>query len=383
MTPGSVAPVAVQLVSKPGSRSTGIGRYAHELESGLRAAGLEFTLADVRNPIPKPVTSLVRKFGYDLTAFTNSYPVRARAEPGRLTHITSQTLATLLLTQRLPRPVVVTVHDILPYILRDDPNLSVYRRRLDRLTDSLAMRGLRRADRLIADSAYTKQTLIDVLRVPENRIDVVHLGINADTFRPMAVNQDFFNRYTLSQTTRYILFVGSEDPRKDLPTLLRAMAIVRHHQPDIELIKVGAPAFVDQRRKHLELSQQLGLGNAIHWIDAVPEDDLPRFYNIASAFVFPSRYEGFGFPVLEAMACGTPVVAVAASSVPELVGVMAAPVPPANPEAMAEATLTALANGHVDRNALVRHAGAFSWPRTVAATIDVYARALVDYRARQ
>jgi glycosyltransferase involved in cell wall biosynthesis len=362
----------VQLISKPGSRATGIGRYAHEIEIGLRGAGIDVTTAGLRSPIPGPIVRAVGKAGYDLDAFSRSYPLRADTEKGRITHITSQTLATLLLTQRLPRPVIVTVHDILPYLLRDDPELSVYRHRLDRLMDSFAMRGLKRADRLIADSSFTKQTLIDTLPIPATRIDVVHLGINSNTFRPQKVTKEFLERHRLPTDKCYVLFVGSEDPRKDLPTLLRALAIVRGNAPDVELIKVGAPAFADQRKRHIELCQELGIQTAVQWIDAVSEDDLPLFYNVASVFAFPSRYEGFGFPVLEAMACGTPVVAANASSVPELTGDLAKLVSPGNPDMMGTAILKTLSTEHIDRDALVRHATSFTWDRTVAATLNSY-----------
>jgi glycosyltransferase involved in cell wall biosynthesis len=369
---GATTALRVQLISKPGSRATGIGRYSWEIERGLRESGVDVVSAPLKDTIPGAVSAIARKVGYDLDAFARSYPLRAAVQPGRITHLTSQTLATLLLTQRLPRPVVVTVHDILPYLLRDDPELSVYRHRLDRTMDSLAMRGLKHADRLIADSAFTRQTLIDELGIDGSRIDVVHLGVDTSTFKPMTVPGEFLRRYRLAAGTPYALFVGSEDPRKDLPTLLRAMAIVRESRPEIELIKVGAAAFGDQRERHLALSRKLGISDAVHWIDAVPESDLPLFYNLAKVFAFPSRYEGFGLPVLEALACGTPVVAADASSVPELTGDTATLVVPRNPGAMAAGILEALASDKDCRQNRVIQASGFSWAGTLAATLCSY-----------
>jgi glycosyltransferase involved in cell wall biosynthesis len=310
----------VQLVSKPGSAATGIGRYAAELERGLRAAGMDVRNAALLPSVPAPMNRAARMAGYDLEAFGRSYPLRADLTDGYITHLTSQSLATLLLSQRLPRPVVVTVHDILPYLLRDDPALSVYRHRVDRLMDDLAMRGLRRADRLIADSHYTKHTVVETLGVPPERIDVVHLGVDTERFRPQPVPESFRRRYDLPEGGAYVLAVGSEDPRKDLPTLLRAIALLRRDAVEATLLKVGKPAFTEQRARNLRLCRELGIADAVRWFDGVSEDDLPLFYNVANVFAFPSRYEGFGFPVLEALACGTPVVAVRASSVPELGG---------------------------------------------------------------
>ena len=369
----------VQLVSKPGTTKTGIGRYAFELERGLRAAGVDVRSASLTQPLPEPVARLGRRAGYDVEAFFRSYPLRADVRPGYITHLTSQTLATLLLTQRLPRPVVVTVHDILPYLLRDDPALSVYRNQAQRLFDALAMRGLRRADRLIADSHYTKRTVVDALGIPAGRIDVVHLGVDTERFRPLPVPNAFRMRYGLPADRRYVLYVGSEDPRKNVPLLLRAFAMVRRELPDLILLKVGAAAFPEQRVRHRELAASLGIADAVRWIDDVPEEDLPLCYNVADVLAFPSRYEGFGFPVLEALACGTPVVALRASSVPELVGDAAVLIDDPAPNVLAAALADVLARPRPEAEPLVSRTRPFSWWRTLAATHETYGA----YRTRE
>jgi glycosyltransferase involved in cell wall biosynthesis len=363
----------VQLVSKPGSPATGIGRYSAELERGLRVAGIEIRNASLRMPAPAFVTRAARRTGYDLEAFARSYPLRADLGEGYVTHLTSQTLAILLLSQRLPRPVVVTVHDILPYLLRDDPALSVYRHRVDRLMDDLAMRGLRRADRLIADSHYTKRTVVEALGVPPERIDVVHLGVDREQFHPQPVPGTFRRRYNLPEGKAYVLAVGSEDPRKDLPTLLRAMALLRRDGVDAKLLKVGKPAFAEQRERNLRLCDELGIANAVRWLDGVPEEDLPLFYNAARVLAFPSRYEGFGFPVLEALACGTPVVAARAASVPELVGAESRLLEPGSPEAWTKGLGELLTTQTpIDQGMLVGQAERFSWNDCLAGTLRSY-----------
>jgi glycosyltransferase involved in cell wall biosynthesis len=369
----------VQLVSKPGSEATGIGRYAAELEQGLRGAGAEVRNAPLRSAVPASVARMVMRAGYDLETFGRSYPARADLDEGYVTHLTSQTLATLLLFQRLPRPVVVTVHDILPYLLRDDPELSVYRHWSDRLMDELAMRGLRRADRLIADSHYTKLTVVETLGVPPERIDVVHLGVDTERFRPQPVPGTFRRRYDLPEGEAYVLAVGSEDPRKDLSTLLRAMALLRRNGVDAKLLKVGGPAFAEQRERNLALCNDLAIANAVRWFDGVPEEDLSLFYNAARVLAFPSLYEGFGFPVLEALACGTPVVAARASSVPEIVGIAARLVAPGDPGALAEALSQVLSENPPSPTALVQQAERFSWEDCLTATRCAYAAA--DMRA--
>ncbi len=360
----------VQLINKSTSPRTGIGRYAYELERGLRDRGINLRLAPLRSPAP-PLVSFGRRLGYDPEAFFRSYPLRADVRPGYITHLTTQTLGILLLLQRLPRPVIVTVHDILPYLLRHDPELRVYRHYADRLMDVLAMRGLARADHLIADSHFTKFTIASSLSLPPERVDVTHLGVDTTRFQPTVVPDSFRARYNLPVDHRYVLFVGSEDPRKNLPVLLRAMALARRDLPDLILLKVGAPAFTDQRARHVQLCWDLGIAGAVRWIEEVPEADLPLFYNVADVFAFPSRYEGFGFPVLEALACGTPVVASHAGSVPELAGEAATLLDNPQPENFAGEITRVIAGQRPDRDALMRQAARFRWDSTVQSTVRI------------
>lgn len=371
----------VRLVSKPTAPSTGLGRYVAELERGLRALGLDVAAAAPRDPLPAAIGSLGRRLGYDLGSFAGSYPLRLAAAPaaGTVTHLTSQTLATLLLGRRPPRPVVVTVHDILPFLLRDDPALAVYGHRLDRAMDGLAMRGLRRADRLVAVSGYTKTTLVDGLGIPAGQIDVVHNGVDLDRFAPRPVPAAFRARHGLAERGPLLLYVGSEDPRKNVAALLRALAVLRRGGVPATLLKVGAPAFAEQRARHRRLCDELGIAAAVRWLDAVSEDDLALFYSVADVFAFPSHYEGFGLPVLEAMASGTPVAISTARALEEVAGGAALVAPPDEHEAWAMLlhTLAAFPSVRDDlrRRGLAR-AAEFSWGRTAAMTADVYEQAV-------
>jgi len=291
------------------------------LQRGLEAEGVAVArVAPVAPPLPAAGYAALQRARIDLRTFLMNYPVWADYPPADVYHLTSQNLATALLFRRPPGRVIVTVHDIIPYMLRDDPALSTYRGRVDRLFDHLAMRGLRRADQLIADSHYTKRCLTKHLGIAPERISVVHLGIDHERYRPAPAPAALSTRYGLRHDRRYLIYVGSEDPRKNVATLVRALAALRQTHPDVELLKVGRAHFAAERRKLVGLAAFLGVGAAIHWLDDVPEADLPGLYSLASVCVMPSRYEGFGFPVLEAMACGTPVVAADASSLPELVG---------------------------------------------------------------
>jgi glycosyltransferase involved in cell wall biosynthesis len=287
----------------------------------------------------------------------------------------------VLLFNPPPGPVAVTVHDIIPYLTRDDPRLCAYRHPIHRLFDWLAMQGLKRAGRLIADSAWTKQTLVDALGYPAGRIDVVHLGVDPAVYRPVAVTTEFRHRYGLPADRRYVTYVGSEDPRKNLETLWRAFAIVHRDHPDTVLLKVGHSHSAHERERLARLAVELGIADAVRFLGAVPEDDLPGIYGASAVCVLPSRYEGFGLPVLEAMACGTPVICASAGSLPEITGRAALSVDPNDIAGLANALDKILA-GHLLAGQLrdqgLSRARPFTWSRTAGCTASALAQIVAE-----
>lgn len=313
--------VRVQLIAKSDPWMTGTSRYAAGLYQGLREAGVDvhLTFPD-QLPVPGPVVRSLKWLGVDLRAFFAGYPLRVHLDQTDVYHITAQTMATLLWCQRFPAPVVVTVLDIIPYLVRHDPKLNTSRHVVDRLFYWLALSGLRRADALIAISEYTKQTLIEALSLPAERIHVVYPAVDHRRFRPLKVPDNFRTKYGLNTEWRYILYVGSDDPRKNLYTLVRSLALVKQRIPNVKMLKVGTPHFTQERKMLLALAVRLGIHEGVLFFDEVPDEDLPLFYNLADVFVMPSLYEGFGFPVAEAMACETPTIVSSAASLPEVVG---------------------------------------------------------------
>lgn len=333
----------VALIAKPGGPNTGVGRYVEMLHRGLLDAGVDAVRVSPRvPPLPNAVYGALRALRVDVRTFLTNYPVWANHPEADVYHFTSQNLATLLLFHRPRGKVAVTVHDIIPYMLRNDPKLCSYRTVADRWFDRLAMEGLKRADVLIAVSQYTKRCVVEQLGIAAERIHVVYQGVNQETFRPLPVPTTVRERYGLPEGRHYLIYVGSEDPRKNLDTLLRAIAEIRLERPDVELIKVGRPHFRAERQRLIDLASRLGVREAIHFLDEVPEGDLPILYNIADVCVMASLYEGFGFPVLESMACGTPVVCAKAASLPELVTDTSSMVVPPDEKSIATAVLTAL-----------------------------------------
>ena len=361
------------LVTKPDKQMTGLLRYAKSLYDAFRARGVAVRLCHPR-PLPQVLARLGRVVGLDAAAFGASYPLLVDCAGAEVCHLASQTLASALWLQQMP-PTVVTVHDIIPYLVRDDPALRTYRSQFERWVDRLALRALRRAYRLIAISEYTKECIIDTLGIPASRIRVIHRAVDGDTFCPQAVPEAFRQRYELSEAEPYVLYVGSEAPRKNLATLLRAFARVVQQAPQARLIKVGAAHFGMQRQRLLALVQELGLVGQVRLVDQVPDEELPWWYNAAHVFVLPSLYEGFGLPALEAMSCGTPVIASNRASLPEVVGGGGMLVDPLDEAALAQGIIELLSEPErraAASQAALQQSERFSLARQADETLALY-----------
>jgi glycosyltransferase involved in cell wall biosynthesis len=237
------------------------------------------------------------------------------------------------------------------------------------------MRQLGHAAAIVASSKATRNDLIVHLGIEPDRVHVVPLAVDHSVFQPRSVPLTFWNRYGLDPTTKYVLHVSSEEPRKNISTLLRAWQKVTQQLSNAVLLKVGASLYPSERAAMVHEIQARGLGTRIRVIDRVSESDLAQFYNISTAFAFPSVAEGFGFPALEAMASGTPVVCSDIAALHEVVGDAAIRVPAMDDDALAEALFGLLTDdverAHLRQAALAR-ATLFTWERTAAATHQVY-----------
>jgi glycosyltransferase involved in cell wall biosynthesis len=371
------SPRRVVLVCDASGPQTGLGRYWRMVHEGLGRAGLEsLPIMPTLPPLPEATYQLMRLLGRDLRALLTNYPMWCSYPEADIYHLMTQTLGSLLLLRKPSAKVVVTVHDIFPYMLRNERWFR-HMTNTDRLFHGLAMLGLKRADHLIAISAYTKRCLVELLGIAPEKITVIHHGIDPERFRPVPVPGWVREKYQLPEGRRYLLYVGSEDPRKKLATLVHALAQVRHRLPDVELIKAGRSHFENERRSLVELAEELGVRAAIHFLEDIPEEHLPLLYNLAELYVTPSPYEGFGFPVLEAMACGIPVVYANAGSLPEIAGTAGIAVTPGDSEGLANALLRVLT--YREQQSAMRTAGReraaeFTWTGTTDRILTVYRR---------
>jgi glycosyltransferase involved in cell wall biosynthesis len=268
-----------------------------------------------------------------------------------------------------PCPVVITIHDLsfirYPHLFR--PANRLYLTVMTQLS-------VRRARRLIAVSKHAAGEAERLLGVPREKVDVVYHGVDP-VFRPLPPGEVAAFRRRRELPDRFILFVGTQEPRKNLERLIEAFA--RIPQGEAKLVLVGGKGWLyDDLFAKIEA---LSLRDAVVFPGYVGSEELPLWYNAATAFAYPSLYEGFGMPVTEALACGTPVVTSTSSSLPEAAGGAALLVDPEDVEAIATG-LTRILDDDTLREALTErglaHARTFDWSRTARETVRVYRRAL-------
>jgi glycosyltransferase involved in cell wall biosynthesis len=264
---------------------------------------------------------------------------------------------------------VLTVHDLsfLRYPECSAPALLAY------LMDAVP-RSVARADLILADSQATRQDLLELLHVPPERVQVVYAGVEG-RFAPPAdpvATPAVLQRYNIQRP--YILGLGTLQPRKNFSRLVRAYGLLRRrHAAPHHLVIGGGRGWLYE-----DIAQtiaELGLQDCVHITGFVADEDLPALYGAADVFAFPSLYEGFGIPVLEALGCGTPVVTSTASSLPEVAGDAALMVPPEDVEALAE-VLWRLLDDQALRATLrergLVQARRFTWDRAARQLLAVY-----------
>jgi glycosyltransferase involved in cell wall biosynthesis len=268
-------------------------------------------------------------------------------------------------------PTLVTVHDLIPLLLpayRGGPLVRLYTR--------LVSAAARRASLVVTDSLASKADIEAHLRLPAGRVQAIYLAVD-ERFTPEPHAHDDAVRRHYRLPHRYVLYLGPHDVRKNVAGLLEAFQIVAQADADAQLVVGGRlpeasqPPLYDPR----PLAQALGLDDEVMFTGWVAEEHKPAFYRGAACAAFPSRYEGFGLPVLEALACGTPLVASSAASLPELVGDAGFALDPDDVQGMAGAMLACLVDevlaGEL-RQRGPRQAARFRWSETARQTLAAY-----------
>ena len=272
-------------------------------------------------------------------------------------------------------PVVLTVHDLIGILFpRNLPPVSRF------YWAKWLPFSVRFADQIIADSEHTRQDIARLLKVDPARLTVIPLAAGSQ-YQPIEqsdILQTVRRKHHLPD--RFILFVSTLEPRKGIDTLLEALARLTPPQLDVQLVITGKRGWYTE---HLFAQiERLQLTPRVQLTDYLPDEDLPALYNCADVLAFPSRYEGFGLTVLEAMACGTPVVCSNSSSLPEVVGNAALLVSPNDAPALAQALQRVLTDAALRQQmkALgLQQAARFSWSRTAQETLAVYERIMTQH----
>lgn len=342
----------------PTERWWSMERYADELTRALRTFD-----CDVESYVlPRPLA----RWRGSTNALANlawrslAYPLTAHFHQGEVNHIIDHSYAHLLTTLDVRR-TVVTCHDIAPLVLNEGRGLS-------RRMWEYSFRMMLRAAHIISDSEFTRAEISRVSNYPRERITVAPLAVSDDFFAPVADAdvQAVRAQYHLTGR-RLVLHVGSCAPRKNVELILHALASM----PDTMLVQIGG-TFTERQ---MCLIHALDLPSRVIQLPWVSETELRLWYHAADVFVFPSLYEGFGLPVLEAMACGTPVVCARTGAPLEVIGSAVLSPNIDGPAPFADMIRQVLTNSQIGADLRGRgyvQACKFSWKRTARATLAVY-----------
>jgi len=362
-------------------QGAGIGRYVRELVRALARLDRENEYvicwardAGSRPPAPRdvPVRSTLRRWPLTERMLIWMWhrlgiPLWAELLSGRidLFHSPDFTLPPLWRAKG-----VLTIHDLSYERVPEcaDPAQRRYLR-------TAVPRSVHRADALLADSENTRRDLMELYDVPADKVTVVYPGVDP-RFRPLAdpaALERARERYGLGGP--FLLALGTLEPRKNVARLLRAYAALRA-EDDLILPPLAFSGAVGWMMEGIfRLVDDLRLGDEVIFLGYVPDEDLPALLNLATALVYPSLYEGFGLPVLEALACGTPVVTSRVSSLPEVAGEVAAYCDPRDVTDIARAIRWLLMDEAVRERLSQRgpaQAGKFSWDEAARRVLQVY-----------
>jgi glycosyltransferase involved in cell wall biosynthesis len=353
-----------------GRGRTGDESYTINLLRELPEAAPELSLAcslrdpaDVPDDVPQSVRRLTLSVASPYRRIPVAFPALARRESASLAHVH------YFVSPRLRCPAVVTVHD-LSYARAPE----LFSRR-DRTLLKLVRGSVRRAARVIAVSEFTRRDLCEVYGVDPAKVAAIPNGVSSD-FRPVAdAKEHVRQRFGINRP--YVLCVGALQPRKNIPLAIEAYAQLVGRGTECELVVAGGDR--GGRLDVLDAILRTRLTGRVHLVGRVEDDELPALYSGARALVFPSLYEGFGLPALEAMACGTPVIASNTTGLAEAVGDAGVTVDPRSAEELTDAMRRVLDDDALRERLIaagLARAAEFTWGRMARSTAAVYRDAL-------
>ena len=363
------------LSGQAGYRSAGVHQYIYHLLGNLGQTedGFRYTALAGEGRLPAHAAPVVTRSRWPTGQVLARIVWEQCLQPGILRRIQADLAhgPVFIGPLRAPCPVVLTIHDLsfirFPTLFR--PSNRLYLTVFARLS-------ARRARRLIAVSRHAASEATQLLGVPAERIDVVHNGVDP-SFRPLSAKAVAAYRKQEGLPEKYLLHVGTLEPRKNLVRLVEAFG--RVHDSEMCLVLAGGKGWY--YNEVFAKVEELQLGSSVIFAGYVPNGELPLLYNGAFSLVYPSLYEGFGLPVLEALACGTPALTSTSSSLPEVAGDAALVVDPNDVDEIAGGMRRLMADETLRQELRERgltRAQQFSWRRTAQETARVYRRTLSE-----
>jgi glycosyltransferase involved in cell wall biosynthesis len=357
-------------------KNLGIGRYMKCL---VEAILVQEPQGDYLLILPPGAESLIQGAGSNTKIITPKLKYYSVREQIQLPRILREHKVDLLHAPHFmmplarPCPSVVTIHDVIGIACKDDLRSRIGRVYYRWMISAAA----RLAIRIITDSKFSRDDIVRYLGVHEEKINVVYPGISAD-FRQVTDNVQLENIRTKYRIeSEYIVYAGIYKPRKNHAALLRAFQKFLSNDGHANLVLIGPLKEGEQELR--QLAGELGISKKVIFAGFVDDSDLQVLYSAAKAYACPSLYEGFGFTVLEAMACGIPVVCAGETSLPEVAGDAALYADPGNPEEFAKALHSVFTNASL-RSELIENGRKnllrFSWANTAKETLGVYQDAL-------
>lgn len=390
---------AVLVPNIVGFPSESMRRYAVELESALRSVAEKKPGTWKFDAIEcSPSDAVAARFGggergrkmAGRHARFIKYPPLIRAIPDAdVYHVLDHSHTNLALIPPAAK-TVLTCHDIIP-LLAAKGMIPMPTGRFTRYTFPLRIRWMRRCHTIITISESSKRNLVEVAGLPEEKIAVVYFGVNR-AFTPLegkksaaclAERQEILQKHNIPADALVIFHVGTATRYKNTPAIFHALRALKEDSQvgnRVHFLRVGADFFDDEKA----LIESLGIGDRVRHAGRILGDDLlAAYYRVSDVFAFPSIWEGFGWPPLEAMACGTPVVTSDVASLPEVVGDAGITVAPQDHAALSEALRSILTND--DRRYTLgvkslQRAQRFTWDACARGTMAVYEKVVADAR---
>jgi len=376
---GSLAPAEIVLFrGLAEDRRISMEVYADHLEAALvRERPDRWRIRAYRPQIPRSIAALPLSYQQRLrlTRYLG-YPLAARRSQGDLNHVIEHGYGHLALALRAGR-TIVTVHDLIPILHWQGAIAGAPAERKRPLLSELSLRALRHATQVIAISENTRRDLIRYLDCPGEQVSVVYWGVD-EAFRPVVPEEKLALRKSWGLPTdhsRLILISGARFYKNE-ETSLAVMGQLQPGAAPLLLVRLG-PSTASWRA----VLKRSGLGRRVIELESVPHDRMWQLYNAVDCLLFPSWYEGCGLPPLEAMACGTPVVASDAGALPEVLGEAALMAPPGDVRGLTRALELMLGDAARRQRQIalgLAQAHQFSWQRTARETAAVYDRVLTN-----